>query len=115
MDRDAALSLARLTPRLQARFAAEAGPEAWAVFQRRLDAQFGALFPLLRHLYGGRYDFFYHLENILELAARMWLARPPALHALDAQREAQPEWFESRDMLGGVAYVDLYAGTLRGI
>ena len=45
-------------------------------------------FDLLLHLYGQQYDFFYHLETILETAARMWVARPEELKALDALREA---------------------------
>src|SRR5438093_9108052 len=98
MDRDAALSLSRLLPRLRARFAG-ADPAAWAAFEGRLAAYFGDLFPLLRHLYGHYYDFFYHLESILELAARMWLERSPELRALDAEREAQPDWFQAQTML----------------
>ncbi len=114
MDHDAALSLARLRPRLRAE-AAGADPRLWDAFEARLDAHFGTLFPLLRRLYGGQYDFFYHLERILALAGRMWLARPPDLQALDAAREAAPTWFQDQHMLGGVAYVDLFAGTLAGL
>ncbi len=114
MDPDASLSLARILPRLETRFAA-ADPPAWAVFRARLYAHFGALFPLLRHLYGGQYDFFYHLEATLEMAATQWLVRPPALRALDVAREADPGWFQAAGMLGAVAYVDLFAETLDGV
>src|SRR5689334_8266601 len=114
MDRDVALSLTRLLPRLQARFA-QAAPATWATFEARLQTHFPTLFPLLRHLYGTQYDFFYHLESILALAARMWLARPPDLQALDAEREQHPDWFQAQTMLGGVCYVDLFAGNLAGI
>ena len=47
-------------------------------------------------------------------AARMCLARPADLKALDAQREADPDWFQAERMLGGVCYVDLFAGDLDG-
>ncbi|MCW5853815.1 MAG: alpha-glucosidase C-terminal domain-containing protein [Anaerolineae bacterium] len=114
MDRQAHLSLTRLLPRLEARHAA-ADPAAWAVFRGRLETHFGDLFPLLLHLYGQQYDFFYHLEMILDMAARMWLARPADLKALDAQREADPQWFQSQGMLGGVCYVDRFAGDLAGL
>ena len=63
MERDAALSLAALLPRLEARLARDADPAAWTAFRARLETHFRALFPLLRHLYGGQYDFFYHLES----------------------------------------------------
>ena len=76
---------------------------------------FPTLFELLLRLYGDRYDFFYHLERILAAAAEMWLARPAELKALDAAREADSRWFQSQQMLGGVCYVDLFAGNLAGI
>jgi glycosidase len=110
----AKLSMERLLPRLQARFS-KADPQDWATFQTRLEANFETLFDILLHLYGKEYDFFYHLETILETAARMWLARPEALKALDKEREANPSWFRSQKMLGGVCYVDLFAGDLIGI
>ncbi len=114
LEQQAKLSLDRLLPRLEARFAAE-DPAAWAAYANRLRVHFPRLFGLLLHLYGGRYDFFYHLERILEAGAQMWLARPADLKALDAQREANPGWFQSEKMLGGVCYVDLFAGNLAGI
>ena len=114
MNRQAKLPLERLLPRLKARFA-QADPAVWAPFQTRLEANFEALFDLLLHLYGGQYDFFYHLESILETAASMWLARPAELKALDSECEADPLWFQSQEMLGGVCYVDLFAGDLAGI
>jgi len=114
MQREAKRSLERLLPRLRATFAG-AEASAWSPFESRLEANFENLFDLLRHLYGDRYDFFYHLESILETAARMWLARPPDLKALDAEREAHPLWFQSQEMMGAVCYVDLFAGDLAGI
>ncbi len=114
MNRQANLSLERLLPRLRVTF--EAAPaEEWTVFETRLAHHFETLFTLLLHLYGARYDFFYHLESILATAARMWLARSPDLKALDAGREAAPRWFQSQEMLGGVCYVDLFAGNLAGV
>jgi len=114
INQQARLSLKRLLPRLSAQFA-EADPEQWAAFTRRLDAHFPRLFNLLVTLYGAHYDFFYHLENILAIAARSWLARPADLKALDAARESEPDWFHSNAMLGGVCYVDLFANNLNGI
>ena len=112
--REAQRSIGRLLPGLQARYA-DQDRTAWPVFEARLRANFPRLFELLLHLYGDRYDFFYHLQSILETAARMWLARPADLKALDASREACPRWFQSQGMLGGVCYVDLFAGNLAGV
>jgi amylosucrase len=110
-------TLNRLLPRLDAHFAqaARRQPEDWAAFQARLQAGFPRLFRLLLELYGGRYDFFFHLEQLLLLAAQSWLDRPPELRALDAAREQDPAWFQSEQMLGGVCYVDLFASDLDGI
>jgi amylosucrase len=109
------VTLARLLPRLEQTFADQVNTPAWAVFRRRLDTHFPRLFDLLLQLYQGRYDFYYHLEQILALAARSWLERPAELQALDAQREAEPHWYQDQRMLGGVCYVDLFAGNLDGV
>jgi amylosucrase len=114
VGRQAQRSLDRLLPRLAAGFPG-ADPADWEMFQERLAAHFPGLFGILLQLYGAHYDFFYHLERILETAAAMWLARPADLKALDAEREADRAWFQSEKMLGGVCYVDLFAGNLAGI
>ncbi len=114
VDQQAAISLRRLLPRLEARFA-DADLALWTAFAARLTDHFASLFPPLLHLYGGEYDFFYHLERLLDMAARSWLARSPELRALDAAREAAPRWFQAQTMIGGVCYVDLFAGDLSGV
>ncbi len=114
LQRQAQLTLERVLPRLCESFA-RVDRTDWAVFERRLRQHFGRLFGLLYHLYGGRYDFFYHLEQILQSAARLAFARPADLKALDAAREADSTWFQSQNMLGGVCYVDLFAGDLAGL
>lgn len=110
-------TLSRLLPRLEARFSAQAAsaPADWGAFIRRLETHFEALFSLYYRLYAGEYDFFYHLEELFAALARLWLARPADLKALDATREAGPGWFRTRHMLGGVCYVDLFAGNLAGV
>jgi len=102
--REAAISLGRLWPRLTADFhmQADANPEAWHTFEVRLRREWERLFGLLVQLYGGHYDFFYHLEQIVAAAARSWLARPGWLKELDARREADPDWFQTQQMVGGV-------------
>ncbi|MEA4959199.1 MAG: alpha-amylase family protein [Anaerolineaceae bacterium] len=110
-------ALGRLLSRLEVSLAAEisADPACWQAFQTRLGAHFPRLFRLYLELYVGHYDFFYHLEALLHLLARAAFARPADLRALDAQREADPHWFQSNQMLGGVCYVDLFAQNLAGI
>lgn len=110
-------SLKRLMPRLETRFAAQAAaaPAAWDQFIARLRAHFPRLFEIYFQLYSSQYDFFYHLEDLLTMLAQVWFARPDDLKALDRLREDDPHWFQSNQMLGGVCYVDLFAGDLAGI
>lgn len=110
--REAARTLERLLPRIAPRLP---DPADRAVFEARLARHFPAVFGLLLELYGARYDFFYHLEQILCTAAELFAARAADLKALDVQREADPRWFHSEQMLGGVCYVDLFAGDLAGV
>jgi amylosucrase len=105
----------RLIPQLNERFESQCDEADWKTFIRRLERYFPHLFGLLYQLYGQQYDFFFHIENILETAARMWIARPRSLKDLDAAREAQPDWFHSEKMVGGVCYVDLFSGNLEGV
>lgn len=115
LQKEARRTYSRLLPRLETEFANVVDTDAWFQFQRRLDTYFTDLFNLLFTLYGDRYDFFYHLERLLVESAQSWLDRPVELKALDAEREREPHWYQSEKMLGGVYYVDLFAGDLKGM
>ncbi|WP_006786108.1 alpha-amylase family protein [Thiorhodospira sibirica] len=108
-------SFKRLLPRIEARFAPRTDPAEWEAYSERLKRHFPQLFKRLFALYGGHYDFFYHLESVLASATEMWLARPAQLKALDALREADPHWYQSSRMIGAMCYVDLFAGDLNGL
>ncbi|SFH82489.1 amylosucrase [Planctomicrobium piriforme] len=108
-------TLERLLPRLEERFASQIDPPQWDAFTRRVRREFPSLFRRLLTLYGTQYDFFYHLENILASATQMWIDRPNELKALDAMREADPDWFMSNRMVGAMCYADLFAGGLQGL
>ena len=117
VQQQAALSFERLWPRLETTFQdeANAAPANWHAFETRLRHEWERLFGLLFGLYGEQYDFIYHLEELLAAAARSWFARPDWLKQLDARREGAPAWFQSQQMVGGMCYVDLFAGTLTGL
>lgn len=114
---EAKRTLSRIRPRLEARFAdyRRENPEEWQAFEYRLETHFERLFGIFLHLYSQRYDFFYHLEELISLLAASWIERSPALKELDDKREKDSGWFQSNRMLGGVCYVDLFAGNLHGI
>ncbi|NYF16048.1 amylosucrase [Microbacterium sp. AK009] len=84
-------------------------------FHERLTAVLPELHRLFLQLYGDREDGREALAEVVAAAAAGWRDRPAGLKILDAQRTAHPDWFLSERMLGGVCYVDRYAGTLAGI
>jgi amylosucrase len=89
-------------------------PDAdWDAFSARFRAEFPRLLSLFRRIYGPAADD--QLVLLAVEAAKSWQQRPAALKVLDAERARRPGWFESNRMLGGVCYVDLYAGDLSGL
>lgn len=95
--------------------AAEAAGRVDDAFLARFDAQFPRLHGLFAQLYGERPDAQEQLARTVAAASASWSARPLDLKVRDAQRAADPDWFASERMLGGVCYVDRYAGNLAGI
>ncbi len=116
-ERESTRTLARLLPRLERVFSDRVASDSqgWHVFLERLHKYFPSLFNLYLGLYSSRYDFFFHLEDLLVSLAHAWLQRPDELRALDQARESNPLWFQSNQMLGGVCYVDLFANDLEGV
>ena len=86
-----------------------------AAFDARLTHYFPTLVRELHAVYGTRDDFLQFLTALIGAAQASDAARPAALKAQDVAREAQPDWFASERMVGGVCYVDLFAGNLQGI
>jgi glycosidase len=107
----------RLFPRLRKHFAANIRkePSTWQAYFDRLEIHFPRLFQLYYQLYARQFDFYYHLEDLLISITRMWLERSAELKDLDENRLANPDWFQSNQMLGGVCYVDRFTGNLQGL
>ena len=117
LHREASRVLARLLPSLEQELTVsiQGDPQAWQAFKQHLETHFDHLFQLYHRLYGKRYDMLYHFENLLKSMAQASFERPADLRELDRQREQNPLWFQSNQVLGGVCYVDLFAGNLEGI
>lgn len=117
LDLEAYRSLSRLLPRLEITLAdaITTDPSAWQTLLLHLQRHFPALFKLYHSLYGNRYDFFFHLEDLLRYIAEAAFIRPSYLRQLDNTREQDSVWFQSHQQVGGVCYVDLYADDLEGI
>ncbi len=107
-------SLARIYPRLTP-YLENLSADDKTLFLERLATQLPNILQTLIPLYGRRYDFFYHFEQIILTAIQYFMERPTSSKKLDEARVAQPDWFQSEHMLGGVCYVDRFAGDLKGI
>ena len=81
------------------------------VFQRRLAHHYDELKWLYIELYRDEGAFRYFTEML----ERCWKGRKKALRDQDARREADPDWYRRRDLLGMMLYVDAFAGNLRGV
>ena len=55
------------------------------------------------------------LPALVDVIAAVHLARSPRLRQRDRERTLRPDWFQSADAVGYVAYADLFAGDLAGI
>ncbi len=117
VEYEAQRTLKRIRPKILEKIDASTGSrisdqEHIELLDARLDEHWPRLFALLYRLYGGHYDFFYYLENILLTAVDCWLSRPDDLYNLDLRRENDPGWYLSERMIGGSLYVDLFSGDL---
>jgi len=113
IDIKADLTLQRLQPQLEAVWrTSQISDVKQHEFELRLSENWRPLFSLLFQLYRSRYDFFYHIEQVLLTAARGWAERPDDLCELDRHRINEPNWFQSEKISGGALYVDLFGENL---
>ena len=52
------------------------------------------------------------LDRLHGLLERHWHDRPHDLRRLDLERDLNPDWFLSEEMVGYVFYIDKFAGRL---
>jgi amylosucrase len=83
-----------------------------ATLIRRLEQHLPTLISQLHDLYGERYDFFFHIQQLVARLAQAFSARRGALKQQDLQRLNNPTWYRDEAMLGMAVYVDLFAGDL---
>ncbi len=87
----------------------------WQQLLDRVDRELPRLESLFRQVYGDTDSTGAQLALLLGELATSWQSRPADLKAVDSAREADPHWFLSNRMLGGVLYVDRYARDLEGV
>ena len=55
------------------------------------------------------------MTKVVDVIANIFTARSHELRTRDQERILQPDWFQSPDAVGYVAYADLFAGDLNGV
>lgn len=95
-------------------------PKGWKksqpeLFEQRLKGHFSELFSLLFELYGHQYDFYFHLQGLVQSLVDGYSERAPWLKQKDIERAENPEWYLDESMVGMACYVDLFAGDLNAI
>jgi amylosucrase len=91
------------------------GARSWTEFSTRLSNHGECLFRLMHHLYGWRYDFAWIFERMVEAAAEGFLDRPKFLRTIDRKCADPQKWISDPNSLVGMAYLDRYAGTAKGL
>lgn len=117
IERQSQISYTSLGLQLDEYFSAfaEANPQGWSVLKSRLEKYFPQLFSLYFSLYKNQSDFDFHLKDLLIRIVKSWIERSTELKHLDTNRENNPHWYQSNQMVGGVCYVDLFAGNLENL
>lgn len=86
--------------------------QAVSAFDLRLGKYHDELKWLYCELYSGDMAAF---DYFLGMLRRSWEERKEDLRAQDARREADPNWYRQRELLGMMLYTGAFAGTLEGV
>ncbi len=82
-----------------------------SIFDQRLARHYDELKWLYCELYRDEEAF----SDFVEMLRRSWEERKKPLRDQDRKREADPDWYRRRDLLGMMLYVNAFAGNLRGV
>ena len=90
----------------------KSAPAAESAFDRRLARYLDELKWLYCEIYHNDTAAFGYF---LEMLRRCWEERKEDLRRQDEVREADPDWYRRRDLLGMMLYVNAFAGNLKGV
>lgn len=85
------------------------------IFLIRLERFWNDFYQPFHFLYSHKPDFSAQLEAIGRSLVENYAERSPELKLLDFERAITPDWFQRETMIGGIYYVDRFAGTLQGV
>ena len=86
-----------------------------ALFLKRLEQHFPALFERYTTVYGHQFDCYYHLQKLVELLRDGTKSRKAKLKQQDTAKEKNPLWYRSEEQVGMACYVDLIGPTLKDL
>ena len=89
--------------------------EDWKQFDRRLEEHFPKLMHELDNVYNNNEAVLPMLEQLIAQAWQSYSQRNASLKDIDIARENDPDWILSNKQVGGMCYVDLFAGDLQGL
>ena len=89
--------------------------EDWKQFDRRLEEHFPKLMHELDNVYNNNEAVLPMLEQLIAQAWQSYSQRNASLKDIDITRKNDPDWILSNKQVGGVCYVDLFAGDLQGL
>lgn len=81
--------------------------------RHRIESRFDDFWHSYKTLYGSGFEHHVWVIRLFDLVLRGVRDRSSHLVALDIEREHNPDWFKSQKLVGGMLYVDLFAGDLR--
>ncbi|MFL4470177.1 alpha-amylase family glycosyl hydrolase [Tateyamaria armeniaca] len=70
--------------------------------------------PMAR-LFGAQHEVEELSERLRHMLLRHWKQRSASLRALDLERDLNPDWFLSEEMVGYIFYIDKFAGRLANV
>ena len=83
--------------------------------ESRFEARLARHHDELRWLYMELYNNGSMFAELCDQLHRFADERRPVLKKRDAAREAEPDWYKHRDLLGSMLYIDNFAGNLNGV
>lgn len=91
------------------------GDDIHGDFELRLAALFHDIYERFRYLYGQKESFEEDLTALIFMLAKNFVNRSADLKKRDQQREKNPSWFRSEQIVGMMLYVDRFAGDLKSL
>ena len=85
----------------------------WRAFVRRVNTYLPPLALKYFEIYRDCSEAYPKFRMMVASLIDSWMARSETLKKRDDTRDKTSDWFRSNEMVGGVCYVDLYAGTLK--